>query len=127
MHWPRVGYDNRARWFDAALAGCRDRRSPAIFCPASFFLFLTACSRPYALRFIQKSKWPWADFLNIYHDKHRAWAYSLYAAIVLIVWTAAQLFLTNYFWRQPAVIGLAALILIFTLLPRVVPYCSLSA
>jgi hypothetical protein len=69
---------------------------------------------------------PWIFFnrINIYKGKHWAWAYSLYSGIITIVWIIVQQLLTDYFVFQPIVALIGLLIIVFTLMPRVMSYCS---
>ncbi len=66
-----------------------------------------------AVGLLLKPAWGWANALNIYTDRHWAWAYSLYAGIIVITWITVQLIMTHYFWLQPIMIftGLHILIL----------------
>jgi hypothetical protein len=48
-----------------------------------------------------KPSWKWANTLNIFPEMHWAWAYSLYAGIMVITRIAFQMIMTQYFWLQP--------------------------
>jgi hypothetical protein len=57
--------------------------------------------------------------LNIYKDKHWAWAFSVYTGIIAITWITVQLIMTRYFWIQPVIIFNGLAILVLTMLPPV--------
>lgn len=69
-----------------------------------------------------KPNWKFANVLNLYKDKHWAWAYSLYSGIVMLFWIIIQQFLTDFFVLQPIVALTGLLIMVFTLMPRVMAY-----
>jgi hypothetical protein len=72
----------------------------------------------YALLF--KPRWRFPDHLNIYPDYHWAWTYTLYTAIILIIWINMQMILLNIGSTIQGAFGLLGiLILIITLMPRV--------
>jgi len=72
----------------------------------------------YALLF--KPGWQFPDFLNIYPDYHWAWTYTLYTAIILIIWINIQMILLNIGSVIQGSTGLlGSIILILTLMPRV--------
>jgi hypothetical protein len=73
-----------------------------------------------------KPEWKWANSLNIYHDRHWAWTYSLYSGIIAIVWITAQLIMTQYFWLQPVMIFTGVIIIILTLTPYVMKHFLIS-
>lgn len=62
--------------------------------------------------------------MNIYHDRHWAWTYSLYSGILTVFWISIQQMMADYFYLQPAIAVLGLLIIIFTMLPRVIRYYS---
>ena len=64
-----------------------------------------------------------ANALNLYKDKHWAWAYSVYSGIIMLLWIIIQQFLTDFFVLQPIVALGGLLIVVFTLTPRVMAYC----
>lgn len=66
-----------------------------------------------------KPGWQWASALNIYHNRHWAWTYSLYSGIIVIAWITVQLVMTQYFWLQPVMIFTGLLIIICTMTPAV--------
>lgn len=57
--------------------------------------------------------------LNLYHEQHWAWTFSLYSGIITIAWIIIQQFLTQYFVLQPLIALTGLCILILTLMPRV--------
>lgn len=69
-----------------------------------------------------KPGWTWANALNIYANRHWAWAYSLYSGIIVIIWITIQLILTQYFWLQAVMIFTGLLIIILTLVPSVMKH-----
>ncbi|MBK7231271.1 MAG: hypothetical protein IPH93_03095 [Saprospiraceae bacterium] len=73
-----------------------------------------------------KPNWRWPNALNIYSDKHWAWAFSLYSGIIVISWITIQLIMTQYFWLQPVMIFTGLLIIIFSLTPPVMKYFYIS-
>ncbi|UPT66266.1 MAG: hypothetical protein M0D57_17585 [Sphingobacteriales bacterium JAD_PAG50586_3] len=75
---------------------------------------------------IAKPKWGWANSINLYKDKHWAWAYSLYAGVIVIAWILVQITMIQFSLLQPVIAGVGLLILILTLLPRVMRYYTLS-
>ncbi len=62
------------------------------------------------------------DTLNIYSDRHWAWAFSLYTGITTILWITIQLLITEYFWLQPVIILTGLSILICSLTPGVMKH-----
>ena len=70
----------------------------------------------------------WPRVLNLYREIHWGWTYSLYVAIVLILWMDIQVFFIGY-WHfiQTFNALMGVLILIITLLPPVVNYYRLYA
>lgn len=71
---------------------------------------------------IRKPGWPWANALNLYSDRHWAWAYSLYSGIIVIIWITVQLLYVQPFILQPIFIAVGLTILILTLTPGVMRY-----
>ena len=69
-----------------------------------------------------KPNWKKFNVFNIYSNTHWGWTYSLYTGIIVITWITVQLLLTAYFWMHAAVIFLALIILIFTLMPQHIRY-----
>lgn len=68
---------------------------------------------------LAKPDWSWANTLNIYSNRHWAWAYSLYSGIIVITWITVQLMMTQYFWLQPVMIFTGLFIIVLTLAPAV--------
>ncbi len=60
--------------------------------------------------------------LNIYSDRHWAWAFSLYTGITTILWITIQLLITEYFWIQPVIILVGLSIMICSLTPDVMKH-----
>lgn len=60
--------------------------------------------------------------MNIYSDRHWAWAFSLYTGITTILWITIQLLITEYFWIQPIIILVGLSILICSLTPGVMEH-----
>ncbi|MCF8238872.1 MAG: hypothetical protein K9I85_11990 [Saprospiraceae bacterium] len=65
---------------------------------------------------------PLSHRLNLYQDRHWAWAFSVYTGITTILWITFQLLLTSFFWLQPVIILVAVAILILTLTPAVMEH-----
>lgn len=68
---------------------------------------------------VRTPNWRWPDALNIYHNRHWCWTYTLYSGIVVITWITIQLVLTRYFWLQPVMIFTGLFIIIMVLTPTV--------
>ncbi|PRY10182.1 hypothetical protein CLV24_11599 [Pontibacter ummariensis] len=73
-----------------------------------------------------KPDWAWAGLLNIYPAKHWAWTYSLFTGILTVTWITVQIVLTTYFWLQPLVMIVGLGIVVFTMLPEVISYFTIS-
>lgn len=73
-----------------------------------------------------KPDWKFFDALNIYKDKHGAWAYSLFTGIIVIAWVILQQAMRTYFPLQPLIAAIGLLIIIITLTPAVIKYYSLN-
>jgi len=77
---------------------------------------------------IFKPRWPGIDKLNIYPGYHWAWTYTLYTAIVLIVWINIQIMFMGPNTLIQSTFSLAGvIILIFTLMPRVKRYYRVTS
>lgn len=72
---------------------------------------------------LRRPHWEWAEWLNLYPDRHWAWTFSLYNGIILSIWINVQLFfVTERSALQPS-FGLVALaIIVLTMAPPVVKY-----
>ena len=46
-----------------------------------------------ALGLYRKSDWLLAEKLNIFHEKHWSWTFSLYIGFALIIWITVQVFI----------------------------------
>ncbi len=65
----------------------------------------------------QKPAWPWANALNLYSDRHWAWAFALYSGFSVIIWITVQITMIQFTWLQPAFIAVGLLILICAMTP----------
>lgn len=66
--------------------------------------------------------WPWANALNLYPDRHWAWAYALYSGFIVIIWITVQTMMIPFIWLQPAYVTIGLLILVTALTPGVMRY-----
>ncbi len=73
-----------------------------------------------------KFKFKILNTLNMYSDRHWAWAFSLYTGITSIFWITIQLLITDYFWIQPVIILLGLSILICSLTPGVMKHYKID-
>lgn len=92
-------------------------------------LFLTLGFFPLFLIFplIFKPNWPVIDKLNIYRGYHWAWTYSLYTAIMLIIWIDVQIIILQTGSVIQGIFGLlGVIILILVLSPRVKRYYKIQ-
>ena len=65
----------------------------------------------------------WISWLNIYSDQHWSWTFSLYEAIILIIWMDIQIMMIGCGYTiQHVYLLLGVAILIVTLLPPVRNY-----
>lgn len=72
---------------------------------------------------IFKPPWKWASVLNIYHDRHFGWTYSLYTGIMLNIWIITQVQMVGFGHFIQTIYGsLSILILICSLMPAVMKY-----
>lgn len=77
---------------------------------------------------IFKPRWPVIDKLNIYKSYHWAWTYTLYTAIMLIIWINVQIIILNTGSVIQGTFGLLGVfILILTLSPHVKHHYRLQA
>jgi hypothetical protein len=67
---------------------------------------------------ISKKKCKILEYLNLYPDRHWSFAYSIYSAIILIVWLDFEILFIGYHILQFIYILVAVAILIATLHPR---------
>lgn len=65
----------------------------------------------------RKPDWGWANALNLYADRHWAWAFALYSGFSVVIWITVQITMIQFDWLQPAYIAVGLLILICTLTP----------
>ena len=92
-------------------------------------LFLTLGFFPLFLIFplLFKPKWPLIDKLNVYKSYYWAWTYTLYSAIMLIIWIDVQLLILRTGSVIQGTFGLLGVfILILALSPRVKRYYRLQ-
>jgi hypothetical protein len=68
---------------------------------------------------IARPEWKWAGFLNLYPEMYWGWTYSLYTAIMLIIWITFQTMIVGYHVLQTVYALLGIAILIMTLAPTV--------
>ena len=73
---------------------------------------------------IFKPHWLWTDTINIFKDKHWSWSFSIYSGIILIIWIIIQQLLTQYYWLQSVMLFTGIMIIIISLTPAVMNYCS---
>jgi len=88
-------------------------------------LFLLLGFFPFFLIFplIFKPDWPIINVLNIYKSYHWAWTYTLYTAIMLIIWINVQMMILRTGSIIQGSFGLLGIfILVMTLTPRVKRY-----
>lgn len=69
-----------------------------------------------------KPNWQWPNGINLYKDKHWAWAYSIYVGIVTITWILVQITMIRTSFLQPLIAGIALIILVLALTPRMMRY-----
>jgi hypothetical protein len=74
---------------------------------------------------VAKPKWGWPNIINLYKDKHWAWAYSIYVGVITITWILVQITIIQFSILQPIVAGIGLLILVLTLLPRIMRHYTL--
>lgn len=92
-------------------------------------LFLTLGFFPLFLIFplIFKPRWPVIDKLNIYKSYHWAWTYTLYTAIMLIIWIDVQVLILKTGSVIQGIFGLLGVfMLILALSPRVKRYYKIQ-
>ena len=72
----------------------------------------------YAL--IQKPKWRFPEYFNVFTDMHWAWTYTIYSAFALIIWIQTEMmFLKAVHWSHSLYMGIALVILFVTMLPQI--------
>ena len=75
---------------------------------------------------IKKPSSKFFEFFNLYKDVHWSWTFTLYVAIMLIIWIQIEIMIIGYAFLQ-TVYGFAGIImLIITLLPSVKNYFKIS-
>jgi len=94
--------------------------------PGLFLIFFLGIFPAFALLGLLGYNWRWPDMLNLYRHFHWGWTYSLYMAIILILWMDIQVFFIGY-WHVIQTFNalMGAITLIVTLLPPVVDYYRL--
>jgi hypothetical protein len=69
---------------------------------------------------IKRPHWKWAQHLNIYHNRHWSWAFSLYTGFMLIIWIDVQVAIIGFGSVLQAIYGITGLaITMLTLTPTV--------
>lgn len=68
----------------------------------------------------RKSEMKSMEAINIFHDKHWGWTFSLYTGITMIIWIAIQQMMTQYFILQPILTLNGVGIIVLTLVPRMI-------
>jgi len=63
---------------------------------------------------------PWLEKLNLYKSMYWGWTFSFYAASITLIWIASQILMTDFFWLQPAILGMGVLMIVILLMPSVV-------
>ena len=67
--------------------------------------------------------WKWANFVNLYKDKHFGWTYSLFTGVMLNIWIITQVQMVGYGHIIQTIYGsLSIIILICSLMPSVMRY-----
>ena len=75
-----------------------------------------------------KPAWKWADTLNVYKNRHFAWAYSVYIAIMLFIWITVEIQMIGFgHFIQTIYAFLGIVILITALLPGVMSFYEKDA
>lgn len=93
------------------------------FIPGLFlFLFIGILPMLVFFGLIFQPDWKFYELLNIYKQRHGAWAYSLFSGIIIITWIIIQQAIASYFWLQPLIAAIGLLIIIITLMPAVIRY-----
>lgn len=65
----------------------------------------------------------WTNVLNLYHDRHCGWAYSLYIGLMLIIWITVEVAMVGGGQiLQTLYASVGILITILTLIPAVMDY-----
>ena len=77
---------------------------------------------------ISKPTWKWANVLNVYKNRHFAWTYSVYIAIMLFIWITVEIQMIGFgHFIQTFYAFLGILILITALLPGVMSFYEKDA
>src|SRR6056297_1677577 len=94
--------------------------------PGLFLLSFLGIFPAFTLLGLLGYNWKGPSLLNLYRNIHWGWTYSLYVAIILIIWMDIQVFFIGY-WHVIQTFNalMGVLILIVTLLPPVVNYYRL--
>lgn len=72
----------------------------------------------------KRPSWRWPEDLNPFRRMHWAWAASLVAGVIAMVWIAVQLQWIEPWPLHAFIFGWGALIVVLTLLPGVRNYCA---
>jgi hypothetical protein len=62
----------------------------------------------------------WLEKLNLYKSMYWGWTFSFYAAIITLIWIGSQILMTDFFWLQPAILGMGVVMIVILLMPSVV-------
>jgi len=91
--------------------------------PGLFLLLLLGLFPGLGLLGLLGLNWQWPNAINIYKRMHWGGTYTLYSAIVLIIWMDVQVYFIGY-WHLVQTFNalLGVIILIITLLPQVVDF-----
>ncbi|RUT28022.1 hypothetical protein EJP77_18575 [Paenibacillus zeisoli] len=69
---------------------------------------------------IRQWDWKLAEKLNLFHDKHWSWSFSLYSGFALIIWIIIQVYIINAFAAVHFIYMMLGLVMqAVTLLPKV--------
>jgi hypothetical protein len=82
------------------------------------FLFIGVFPTLTIYGLISEKKDQWQEFLNIYHDRHWSFAFSIYSAIILLIWLDFEVLFIGFNILQFIFILLGIFILITALYPR---------
>jgi hypothetical protein len=97
------------------------------FVPGLLLLVFLGIFPTISLLGLLRIKWRWPQVLNIYSHIHWGWTYTLYAAIVLILWMDIQVYIIGYWHFIQTFNALTGVvILVITLMPQVVNYYRTS-
>lgn len=91
------------------------------FVPGLLLLIFLGILPTISLLGLLRVNWRWPRIINIYSHIHWGWTYTLYAAIVLILWMDIQVYIIGYWHFIQTFNALTGVvILVITLMPQVV-------